>query len=146
VSIICYQHAGRGPRTSTVSLNTRPQPFVHGAANKGWRQAWPDNVHLMRGLNVCEGQLTNYSASASAVQRQRRRSCCGLTSGVTHPFHPHPTLPHRGEAYSVHSPPSATESPNAFLKWPPPRPLGGEVSGGRYPNRRYLRYCRRPSR
>ncbi len=32
-------------------------------ANKGWRAALRDNVHLRNGLNVCEGHVT-YEALA----------------------------------------------------------------------------------
>ena len=56
---------GAVPRTSTFALNNATQPFVMALANKGWRQALADNVHLMRGLNVCEGQLTNDEVAAA---------------------------------------------------------------------------------
>jgi alanine dehydrogenase len=56
---------GAVPRTSTFALNNATQPFVMALANKGWKQALADNVHLMRGLNVCEGQLTNDEVAAA---------------------------------------------------------------------------------
>jgi alanine dehydrogenase len=56
---------GAVPRTSTFALNNATQPFVMALANKGWKQALADNPHLMRGLNVCEGQLTNDEVAAA---------------------------------------------------------------------------------
>jgi len=35
-------------------------------ANKGWKQALKDNVHLKNGLNVAEGKVT-YEAVAQAL-------------------------------------------------------------------------------
>jgi alanine dehydrogenase len=56
---------GAVPRTSTFALNNATQPFVMALANKGWRKALADNIHLMRGLNVCEGRLTNDEVAAA---------------------------------------------------------------------------------
>jgi alanine dehydrogenase len=38
---------------------------VLALADKGWRQALQDNVHLRNGLNVCKGKVT-YEAVARA--------------------------------------------------------------------------------
>ena len=56
---------GAVPRTSTFALNNATQPFVMALANKGWRKALADNEHLLRGLNVCEGRLTNDEVAAA---------------------------------------------------------------------------------
>jgi alanine dehydrogenase len=56
---------GAVPRTSTFALNNATQPFVMALANKGWRKALADNEHLRRGLNVCEGRLTNDEVAAA---------------------------------------------------------------------------------
>ena len=34
-------------------------------AGKGWKQAMADDVHLRRGLNVCDGRLTNPGVAAA---------------------------------------------------------------------------------
>jgi alanine dehydrogenase len=56
---------GAVPRTSTFALNNATQPFVLALAEKGWRRALADDVHLRRGLNVCEGKLTNDRVAAA---------------------------------------------------------------------------------
>jgi alanine dehydrogenase len=56
---------GAVPRTSTFALNNATQPFVMALANKGWKRAMADNPHLRRGLNVCEGRLTNAEVAAA---------------------------------------------------------------------------------
>jgi alanine dehydrogenase len=49
---------GSVPRTSTYALNNATLPFVLALANKGWRQALHDDLHLRNGLNVAEGRVT----------------------------------------------------------------------------------------
>lgn len=50
-------------RTATLALNNATLPFVLAIANKGWRAALRDDLHLRRGLNVHAGRLT-YEAVA----------------------------------------------------------------------------------
>jgi alanine dehydrogenase len=45
-------------RTSTFALNNATLPFVLALAEKGWKDALRENVHLARGLNVCLGTIT----------------------------------------------------------------------------------------
>ncbi|MBS0425469.1 MAG: alanine dehydrogenase [Proteobacteria bacterium] len=54
---------GAVARTSTFALNNATLPFVLALANKGYRKALMDNVHLRNGLNVFQGRLT-YEAVA----------------------------------------------------------------------------------
>ena len=53
-------------RTSTFALNNATLPFIVALANKGWKQACADDVHLLNGLNVHAGHLT-YEAVAMAL-------------------------------------------------------------------------------
>lgn len=46
-------------RTSTFALNNATMPFTIALANKGYKQALADDVHLLNGLNVHHGNLTN---------------------------------------------------------------------------------------
>lgn len=50
-------------RTSTEALNNATLPFVLALANKGYKKALMDDVHLLNGLNVCKGHVT-YEAVA----------------------------------------------------------------------------------
>jgi alanine dehydrogenase len=50
---------GAVARTSTFALNNATLPFVLALADKGWRKAIADDVHLARGLNVHAGALTH---------------------------------------------------------------------------------------
>ena len=54
---------GAVARTSTFALNNATIAHAVALANKGWRQALRDDVHLKNGLNVCEGKVT-YAAVA----------------------------------------------------------------------------------
>jgi alanine dehydrogenase len=45
-------------RTSTLALTNATLPFVLQLANKGYRHALEDNVHLRNGLNIHRGQVT----------------------------------------------------------------------------------------
>jgi alanine dehydrogenase len=49
---------GAVPRTSTFALDNATRPFVLALADKGYRRALADDVHLRNGLNVSEGRLT----------------------------------------------------------------------------------------
>ena len=50
---------GAVPNTSTVALSNATTPFILELANKGWRTACLENHHLLNGLNVFEGKITN---------------------------------------------------------------------------------------
>ena len=50
-------------RTSTFALNNVTLPFAMAIANKGWKKALADDVHLKNGLNVAYGKVT-YKAVA----------------------------------------------------------------------------------
>jgi alanine dehydrogenase len=54
---------GAVPRTSTYALNNATLSGLLAIANKGWKAALQDDVHLREGLNVCNGQVT-YKAVA----------------------------------------------------------------------------------
>lgn len=54
---------GAVPRTSAFALNNATLPFTLALANKGWRKALSDDIHLRNGLNVCMGEVT-YKAVA----------------------------------------------------------------------------------
>lgn len=49
---------GAVPRTSTFALNNVTLPYILKLANKGYKQALADDVHLLQGLNVYHGQVT----------------------------------------------------------------------------------------
>lgn len=49
---------GAVSRTSTFALNNVTLPFTLALADKGWRQALADDVHLSAGLNVADGKIT----------------------------------------------------------------------------------------
>lgn len=51
---------GAVPRTSTIALTNATLPFILAIADKGWRKACEDDPHLLDGLNVHAGHLTNY--------------------------------------------------------------------------------------
>jgi alanine dehydrogenase len=46
-------------RTSTVALNNATLPFVLALADRGWRGALDEDLHLRDGLNICRGQVTH---------------------------------------------------------------------------------------
>lgn len=56
---------GAVSRTSTIALNNATLPFVLQLAEKGTKQALLENLHLMHGLNVCEGHITNAVVAAA---------------------------------------------------------------------------------
>jgi len=57
---------GAVARTSTFALNNATIGHALTLANKGWKQALKDDVHLKNGLNLAEGKLT-YRAVALAL-------------------------------------------------------------------------------
>jgi alanine dehydrogenase len=57
---------GAVARTSTFALNNATIAHAVELADKGWRQALKDNVHLRNGLNVANGHVT-YEAVARAL-------------------------------------------------------------------------------
>ncbi len=50
---------GAVPRTSTLALGNATMPFMLALADKGWKRACADDPHLLNGLNVHAGKLTN---------------------------------------------------------------------------------------
>lgn len=54
---------GAVARTSTFALNNATIRHAVALADKGWKQACKDDVHLKNGLNVCRGKVT-YEAVA----------------------------------------------------------------------------------
>ena len=50
-------------RTSTYALNNVTLPFALAIADKGWKKALADDLHLRNGLNVANGKVT-YKAVA----------------------------------------------------------------------------------
>ncbi len=59
---------GAVPRTSTFALNHATLPFILQLANQGYKKAFNNNLHLMNGLNVYHGQITNASVAESLDQ------------------------------------------------------------------------------
>jgi alanine dehydrogenase len=62
---------GAVARTSTLALNNATIGHALALADKGWRQALRDDVHLRAGLNVAAGQVT-YAAVARALDLDYR--------------------------------------------------------------------------
>ena len=58
---------GAVPRTSTFALNNATRPFVLALADKGFPQAFLDDVHLRNGLSIHDGKIT-CEAVASALK------------------------------------------------------------------------------
>ena len=54
---------GAVARTSTFALNNATIGHAIALADKGWKQALKDSVHLKNGLNVCQGKVS-YEAVA----------------------------------------------------------------------------------
>ena len=57
---------GAVARTSTLALGNATMPFMLALADKGWKKACADDVHLLNGLNVHAGKLT-YAAVGQAL-------------------------------------------------------------------------------
>ena len=49
---------GAVARTSTFALNNATLPFVLALADKGWKRALAEDIHLRAGLNVQDGHVT----------------------------------------------------------------------------------------
>jgi alanine dehydrogenase len=58
---------GAVARTSTFALNNATLPFAVALANKGYRRACAEDVHLRHGLNIHAGKVT-YKAVADALK------------------------------------------------------------------------------
>jgi alanine dehydrogenase len=56
---------GAVARTSTLALNNATLPFTVALADKGYRRAMADNIHLRHGLNVHEGKVTHKAVADS---------------------------------------------------------------------------------
>ncbi len=54
---------GAVPRTSTYALNNSTLPFTLALADKGAKQAMIDDRHLLNGLNVCAGEVTELAVA-----------------------------------------------------------------------------------
>lgn len=54
---------GAVPRTSTFALNNATLPFIISIANKGYKKALADDPHLLNGLNVYRGKVTERSVA-----------------------------------------------------------------------------------
>ena len=54
---------GGVPHTSTYALNHATLPFTLALAAKGARRALTDDPHLLDGLNVCAGKITNQAVA-----------------------------------------------------------------------------------
>jgi alanine dehydrogenase len=52
-------------RTSTFALNNATLPYIVALADKGYKEALLADKHLLNGLNVFHGQITNYSVAQS---------------------------------------------------------------------------------
>ena len=63
---------GAVARTSTLALTNATLPFTLALANEGIQKALNDNIHLARGLNVCEGHIT-YRKVADSLGRSFKR-------------------------------------------------------------------------
>ena len=50
---------GAVARTSSFALNNVTLPYIVALAEKGWRRALTEDSHLLYGLNVYRGQITN---------------------------------------------------------------------------------------
>ena len=50
---------GAVPNTSTLALSHATMPFIIELANKGWKKACLENHHLLNGLNIHYGHITN---------------------------------------------------------------------------------------
>lgn len=56
---------GAVPRTSTYALNNSTLPFVVALADKGAKRALSENDHLLNGLNVAGGAITEPAVAAA---------------------------------------------------------------------------------
>ena len=54
---------GAVPNTSTLALSHATAPFILNLANMGWKTACAKDTHLLDGLNVYDGHITNKAVS-----------------------------------------------------------------------------------
>lgn len=54
---------GAVPRTSAIALNNATLPFVVQLADKGYKEALRSNPHLLNGLTVCQGHITQQAVA-----------------------------------------------------------------------------------
>ena len=54
---------GAVPNTSTLALSNATKPFIISLAKKGWKTACRNDPHLLNGLNVHDGHITNMAVS-----------------------------------------------------------------------------------
>jgi alanine dehydrogenase len=52
---------GAVARTSTQALGNATLPFLLALADKGWKEACAADEHLLNGLNIHAGHLTNFA-------------------------------------------------------------------------------------
>ena len=57
---------GAVARTSTQGLENATLPFTLNIANKGYKQALEDDIHLRNGLNIIDGKIV-YKAVSDAL-------------------------------------------------------------------------------
>lgn len=69
---------GAVPRTSAVALNNATLPFIMALAEKGYKLAMEEDPHLLNGLNVCRGKITN-AAVAEALKKTYIPAIVALT-------------------------------------------------------------------
>ena len=67
---------GGVPLTSTYALNNATLPYVLALAGEGYRAAMRRDPHLLAGLNVHDGKVTNREV-AEALASWRRRPRLG---------------------------------------------------------------------
>lgn len=56
---------GAVPRTSTYALNNSTLPFTLAIADKGVKRALTDDAHLLNGLNVAGGEITELAVASA---------------------------------------------------------------------------------
>jgi len=56
---------GAVSRTATLALGNATMPFLLALADKGWRRACEDDAHLLAGLNIHAGRLTNHAVGVA---------------------------------------------------------------------------------
>ncbi|MBU6236144.1 MAG: alanine dehydrogenase [Alphaproteobacteria bacterium] len=59
---------GAYPHSSTQALNNATLPYVLALADKGWKQAVADDVHLKNGLNVHAGKIMHPAVAEALGQ------------------------------------------------------------------------------
>ena len=56
---------GAVPNTSTLALSHATSPFILDLANYGWKTACQKNRHLINGLNIHNGHITNKAVATA---------------------------------------------------------------------------------